>query len=228
LIYTENTISRGCLQNYFKNKTVAILGSAPSLIENTAEYINSFDAVVRMNNFKIEGFEQYTGKRKDIYYSYFGSNIKKNINDLQDFKFLICKYPDIVFNPLELPNKELGKSDDFRWVYQRRRQVWVLPHYIPSEKEFTELFFLNGGTIMTTGVYAICDILKYDIKKLYISGFDFFESKIHNVNEVWYEHDRGGHDFKSEYNLIKYLTKIDKRIILDEHLRRRFNNDIQP
>ena len=54
----------------FYGKTVAIVGSAPSCIENNAGFIDGHDLVVRINNYKIDGYENRVGNRTDVFYSF--------------------------------------------------------------------------------------------------------------------------------------------------------------
>jgi hypothetical protein len=74
---------------------------------------------------------------------------------------------------------------DFRYIYQKREGWWFCPTYIPTVEEFLQSFRLMGNRVPTTGFQALLDILSYKPKSVYMTGFDFFESKIHNVNERW-------------------------------------------
>ncbi len=48
-----------------------------------------------------------------------------------------------------------------------------------------ESFNLLGGHIPSTGFAAVLDVLACKPSTVYLTGFDFFESGTHNVNEPW-------------------------------------------
>jgi len=173
------------LQKMFKGKTVAIVGGGPSSLKNNVGFIDSHDVVVRVNNYKLF---PATGKRTDVFYSYFGGAIKKSANELNrdGVSLCICKCPDAKFMESDWHtrnNKQIGV--DFRYIYLRRQNWWFTKTYVPSIEEFLETFDLLDKHIPTTGFSAIYEVLKHDPKKVYITGFDFFESGIHNVDERW-------------------------------------------
>lgn len=211
------------LREYFSGKRVAVIGSGPSCLKNKIGFIDSFDVVVRVNNFKLS---ETTGFRTDIFYSYFGSSIRKDPSELHEVKYMICKCPDSKFIESKwhtLNDKENGV--DFRYIYNLRKNWWPKPVYIPSTEEFLETFNLLKRHIPTTGFSAILKVLQYPVKELYITGFDFFESGIHNVNERWRPNrtnDPICHrpDFEKKWlieNIKKYPITLDKQ--LSENLR---------
>jgi len=52
--------------NPFKNKSVVIVGNSKELLnEEMGSIIDGHDVVIRLNHFKIEGYEKYTGTRTD-------------------------------------------------------------------------------------------------------------------------------------------------------------------
>jgi hypothetical protein len=193
-------LSKKDLINYFYNKSVIILGSAPSVKENKAEFLESFDVIVRLNNYKF--FNECV--RTDIYYSYFGRSIKKTKQDIinDDIKYIICKYPNCNWG-----DPKDGIQDNWSWVYEYRKGFFPIPYYIPSNKVFKENFDILNR-VPTTGIAAILDIFRFKPKSIYISGFDFFSSKIHNIGEPWKDGD-GNHDLEKEKWLIKIMYRLN-------------------
>jgi len=197
------------IKDYIKDKSVIILGSAPSVVENTDLFINSFQIIVRLNNYKI--FNDST--RTDIYYSYFGRNIKKTKNDLikDKIKYIMCKYP------VSNWGKRIdGLQDDWSWVYEYRKGYFVIPYYIPTDKDFKSNFDLLDR-VPTTGVSAILDILRFKPKYMHVTGFDFFQSGKHNINEKW--DNSGNHNLEGERKLIKKLH-TENKINVDNNIKR--------
>lgn len=168
-----------------RGKRVVIVGSAPSVLENKPGYIDSHDVVVRVNNYKT-GLNQ--GGRCDVFYSFFGSSIRKSKEDLisDGVRLCMCKCPDA--KPIESDwheknNRPLGI--DFRYIYELRKAWWFCDTYIPTVENFVASFKLLGNHVPSTGFAAILEVLACKPASVYLTGFDFFASGIHNVDEPW-------------------------------------------
>jgi hypothetical protein len=83
----------------------------------------------------------------------------------------------------EKNGKEVGV--DFRYIYRARERWWFCPTAVPSVEEFMAKVALLRGHVPSTGFAAVLDILACQPESVYITGFDFFASGIHNVNEAW-------------------------------------------
>lgn len=198
-------------------KTVALVGSAPSVLRNPPGLVDSRDVVVRVNNYRLS---DAAGRRTDIYYSYFGGAIRKTARELtaDGVELCWCKCPDS--KPIqslwhERNRKQLGI--DFRYIYKMREDWWFCDTYVPSDEEFLRSFELLGKHVPTTGFQALLDILRCEPKSVYMTGFDFFRSGIHNVNETWKPGDPNdpiGHRPQLELewvvnNVLKYPIQLD-------------------
>lgn len=211
------------IQEYFKNKRVVIIGSAPNVLNNDGRYIDGFDSVVRVNNYKI--FPENTGKKTDVHYAFYGSSIRKAAAELKGdgVKLCMCKCPN--GKPIQSAWHERNGQTagiDFRYIYKRRAPFWFCPTYIPTEQHFMRLFLELEKHIASTGFAAIWEILQLQVKELYITGFDFFTSRKHNINERWREgrkDDPIKHVPEVEKTKILEYAKNDKRIVLDNYLR---------
>lgn len=173
------------VQKFFKGKTVAIVGSAPSVLDNEPGFIDSHDVVLRANNFKLSAAAGY---RCDVHYSFYGMSIRKTVNDLKScgVKMCMCKVPNS--KPIESEWHEKNTMQagiDFRTLYHRRQQFWFCPTFIPDDMHFMQSFWLLKEHIPTTGFAAILDVLACDIASVYLTGFDGFKSGLHNVDEKW-------------------------------------------
>jgi hypothetical protein len=211
---------REYVRQLIEGKSVAIVGSGPGVLRNRPSTIDAHEIVVRVNNYKI--FPQ-TGFRTDIYYSFFGQSIRKSRQALMrdGVKLCMCKCPNAKFIKSEW-HEEKGKQrgTDFRYIYEGRRDWWFCKTYVPSLDEFLEQFNLLGGHVPTTGFSAILDILKYNPRHVYITGFDFFQSGVHNVNEAWRKNnpdDPIGHVPEAELawlatNMGNYPISVDESL----------------
>lgn len=165
---------------------VALVGSGPGALENAPGVIDGFDVVVRVNNYKLGPAS--LGSRTDVFFSYFGNAIRKRAADLRRDGVRLCmaKCPDAAAIDSEWHHargKEHGT--DFRWIYTLRADWWPCPVYVPSLEEFLEDFELLGRHVPTTGFSAVLSLLRFRPAHLYLTGFDFFASRVHNVNEAW-------------------------------------------
>ena len=177
--------TRDHVRDVLQDKIVAIVGSGPGSLSNTTGFIDSHEVVIRVNNYKLMGG---TGRRTDVFYSFFGTSITKSAVGLRQDGVKLCM--------AKCPNSQFMESDwhrennamngvDFRSIYEKRKGWWFCPTYIPTTEEFMQKFNLLDGHVPTTGFAALLDVLAYNPAHVYMTGFDFFASKIHNVNERW-------------------------------------------
>lgn len=178
-------VSRQAVADYFRGKSVAIVGSGPGALENNPGVVDGYDVVVRVNNYKTS---DATGRRCDVFYSFFGGSIKKSAEELKKdgVNLCLCKCPDAKFMESEWHrknHKEIGV--DFRYIYRQRSSWWFCDTYIPTTEEFVQSFKTLKDHIPSTGFSALLLIASCEPKVVYLTGFDFFASRIHNVNEPW-------------------------------------------
>ena len=178
-------VGRPYLEEFFGGKSVVIVGSGPGCLGNEPGFVDSHDIVVRVNNHKCGPAQ---GHRTDAHYSFYGTSIKKTREELQaeGCRLLLCKCPDGKFMESEWHrrnNKPHGV--DFRYIYRQRADWWFAPTYVPTREEFVESFDLLGQHIPSTGFSALLLVLSLQPASTFLTGFDFFSSRTHNVNEPW-------------------------------------------
>lgn len=188
-------LNEECVRDFIAGKSVIVLGSAPNVIDVSAETLEKHDIIVRVNNYSL--FNR--SKRVDIYYSFFGHSIQ-NVDEKvarDKPKFLFFKYPfDFNFTRHSHGRAIDGRSGDFRFVQKIRENLIINYDYFAQTKSNFISNFCAVGAIPTTGVAAILDVIRYEPSALNIAGFDFFKSKKHNINEAW--DGSGGHDLSTE------------------------------
>lgn len=180
-----NFVSRSEAARRFEGKRVAVVGSGPGVLGNAKGFLDSFDLVVRVNNYKLS---PAAGFRTDVFASFFGSSIKKTAEELKrdGVTLCLCKLPNA--QPVESEwHRKNGKmiGVDYRPHYRRRQAWWFCDTYIPTVEEFMVGFDLLGQHMPTSGFAAILDVLSFKPAAVYLTGFDGFRSKTHNVNEPW-------------------------------------------
>lgn len=177
------------VEDRLQQKRIAIVGGGPTAVENEPGLIDDHDIVVRVNNYKTgEG----QGKRCDVFYSFFGGSIKKTVEELtrDGVTLCICKCPNS--RPIQSAWHETHRKlngIDYRYIYATRRSWWFCDTFVPDDLHFLQTFDLLERHIASTGFAAILDVLACAPKSVYLTGFDFFESKLHSVNEPWREGD---------------------------------------
>lgn len=169
----------------FEGKTVAVVGSGPTVLQNKPGFVDSHEVVVRVNNYKVS---LAAGWRCDVHYAFYGSSIKNRADDLKrdGVTLCMCKCPDS--KPIESRwHEETGRvaGIDFRKIYVARRNWWFCDTYVPTTERFLRSFELLGRHIPTSGFAAIIDVLEMKPASVYLTGFDFFQSGKHNVDERW-------------------------------------------
>lgn len=181
MLFSDPTL----LRETFHVKRVAIVGSGPGSLDNEPGFVDSHDVVVRVNNYRT-GFRQ--GTRCDVFYSFFGSSIKKDRAELDrdGVKLCVCKCPDAKFLDSEWHKKHAKPHGvDFRYIYRDRRNWWFCPTFVPTLDAFMDDFEMLGRHIPSTGFSALLEVRRQEPTSIYLTGFDFFSSRIHNVNEPW-------------------------------------------
>ena len=224
------------LKKAFKDKNVVIIGSAPSALQhNTKSNIESYDEIIRVNNFKTKGIDlkniaydyiELLGERTDWHYSFYGGSIRTKIEEIKGIKGHLCKCPNDECHVTQWHiDRNQQQGGDFRPIYRRRKDYWIAPVYIPEKKHYMELFNILDKHVPSTGFACIWELIQCEPKKLYITGFDFMRCKKHNVDELWNpgnQDDPIRHMWDLEAALLKKWAYKSKMIRLDNHLRRIF------
>jgi hypothetical protein len=177
--------SRPKAEAVLAGRTVAIVGSGPGVLDNVPGFVDSHQVVIRTNNYKTSAA---AGRRTDVFYSFFGGSIRKPASELQADGVCLCvaKCPD--GQPIESEwHRQRGKMNgvDFRYIYAARASWWFCPTFVPDADEFMAAFKLLGGHVPTTGFSAVLFALSCRPASVYLTGFDFFSSMVHNVDERW-------------------------------------------
>lgn len=174
------------VREMIEGKFVALIGSGPGLLLNPPGFIDSHEIVIRVNNYALTG--PVTGKRCDIHYSFYGTSIRKRVDELKrdGVKLCIAKCPNAKFMESDWHARN-GKTRgvDFRYIYEERKDWWFCPTYVPTVDEFLEHFRLLNNHVPTTGFSALLDVLSFKPANCFLSGYDFFQSHIHNLSERW-------------------------------------------
>lgn len=219
-MHSPHFCTRDHVRRAIEGKRVALVGSGPGVLDNAPGHVDAHEVVCRVNNFKLS---LQAGARTDVFYSFFGGSIRPSAEALKRQGVYLCmaKCPDAKFIESEWHTiRRKHNGVDFRYIYESRAEFWFCPTYVPSLDEFLAGFELLGRHVPTTGFSAILDLLSLNPKSLYLTGFDFFSSGVHNVNEAWRPGDPSDPIGHAPDRELKWLAENIYRqpIVADERL----------
>lgn len=219
---------REAVRKMFHGKQVALVGSGPGVLDNERGFIDGHDVVARVNNYKTGRAQGY---RCDVHFSFYGTSIRKTADELKSdgVRLCVCKCPDAQFMDSEWHRRRNRPNGvNFSYIYRNRVGFWFCDTYAPTLKQFLEWFRLIDGHVPTTGFAALLEILAHEPASLYLTGFDFFASGVHNVNERWRPGDPSdpiGHAPEKERRLLAEMMGAHQ-IALDPMLRQIIGKEI--
>lgn len=210
----------GFYEKLLNNKRVIIVG--PSITtqgSNLGKFIEKFDIIVRLNKSLPVSTKLYVdiGKRTDILYNSLNTtdfpgenNINPRFLKSQKIKYLRCPYPPI--SPF--------RSDILSFHRKNKKTV----NFGHIDTGYYNKIVNKLNTRPYTGTCAICDLLKYNIKELFIMGLDFYTYKhtpsYRNISTYKLQKLQNNriHQRNPQINLIKRFYLLDNRITTDNVL----------
>ncbi len=158
---------------HFKNKRIAIIGSADSCLkEKNGEYIDGFDFVIRINKALVnwdKRHEDFIGSKTDILIHSFNENIYVGGGKL-DFKIFREHKLRYLLNA---KNRPYNKHQILN-VYKKYKVFSKI--YILKNLEYLECEELFKGFKPTNGFRALHMVLTSEAKEVYITGMTFFKT----------------------------------------------------
>lgn len=215
------------MKDYLKGKTVALVGPALSIKgSGNGELIDSHDVVVRLNHAKINDTVD-SGSKTDIIY-YDGSHHP----DLPKSKYLVCSYPR---SEWFFESRSAAVTEYYSSQYQDNHRI-VDDKLYNSLKSSIEEYNSKAGFWISrpnTGLVAITDLLSYDVKKLFITGVDFYrtsylkdhpdygETTLEDIKNVFEKGDGADyHDIEGQFQYFKDIILKDARVSVDSFLQK--------
>lgn len=175
---------------------VIIVGNGSSLLNKpNGEVIDSFDIVVRFNNFKIKTFEKFVGTKTNYWFN--------TISEHKQFQ----SSPERIFwhtwnfNPHtdEKYKKLVEQNNKYNIPVEKTKKE----HFVEMQCYMSDMQYFH----YSTGALAIWMLLK-EVPQVIITGFDWWETDVHHY------HNNGGrgtiHDPQKEYLFIQKLISENK------------------
>ena len=227
-------------RKFLNGKRVVIVGSSFNIKNsNQKELIESYDIVVRINRgyYIHKDLEKDIGSRTDILYSsladvksegYGGIGVYLDYKRLFNTKWISCSSPQMV-----------ERNINFRKFHEKKRlRDKISAYFYSMDLNLYKTIHKVIKRPLNAGFSAICDLLSFDIKELYITGFTFFmrhddeksfcykeykpswASKLvseRNINKI----SSKGHNPEMEFEYFKNrLYRKDSRIKCDDFLKK--------
>jgi hypothetical protein len=223
-------IHRGAYINFIKNKRIVIVGPAPTMLgSRQKDIIDGYDVVVRLNKaipIKDTLMEDI-GTRTDVLYNCMnpskecGGIINEELLHKNGVKYLVSPYP-----PIKTSHYRFRR--DIKDYLSKSKDLVKFCHF--DEEYFNKL--LKIMQVPNTGICAILDILKQNIKELYITGFTFFkggyikEYRLYNENQVLTRMAKHNlHNQEKQFEHMQKVLKSDTRVKMDKGLFDLINSD---
>lgn len=195
--------TRYCAEQACNGKRVAIVGNAGYLKElDQGELIDSHDIVIRMNNFRLSGFERQLGHRVEIFFTAFGGHIEF-APDCYRAPMVVSSRPNNFF---KIRSDRLFVHRKGKHITQGMRRLGRQELYAPSIDDYARLG-RELAAVPTTGYMAIRfvhDFLGPAIAKVFVTGFSFFEGQTHYYSERTMD-PVNSHNIPEEKRLINQL-----------------------
>ena len=193
-------------------KKIVIIGNGISAIKNeNGNFINNCDVVVRINNFKINGYEKYVGTKFNFYacqLKYFNylklskkekydkwkkitSNDRKILKQIHKNIINFDEEYDRVFSP---PNIDVEKLDKLLCLWTENKEDLCFGNIFFENKIYTINFIMNPSYSMGFKSILYC-LNNYKNHTIYVTGFDNY------MNSGWYWDDN---------NLTNNIIRTDK------------------
>ncbi|MCF4102676.1 glycosyltransferase family 29 protein [Gillisia sp. M10.2A] len=212
----------------FRNKRVAIIGAASSILqEEKGDYIDNFDIVIRINkagctNYKIH--KLFSGEKCTHLFHSFYENEFSGGGPLE-WDHLNALGIKKVINP----NNSIKGLITHLNFYKRHLKFYRT--YILKARAYSEINEHLEGWIPTVGFSAIISALKSPCREIYLTGFTFFKSSyIDNYRDDLVDMDKneahikkqGLHNPDLEFEIFKkeVYSSTCKKVTLDKELQR--------
>lgn len=210
---------------YLKNKKVAIVGPAPYLTNRgLGETINSYDVICRVNEVLPFGLEKDYGDRTDIIFhccgKYSVENLKKALKNkaeiTQKIKCIICPQARTMRFRAGV-EKIFDTIENIKVV-----EEFDIPFYQVSNSYWARMNNRIGvRATANTGLLSILMLLEgFDVKELFITGFDFYTEGL----QYYQRHHSAYLEFggESQINHIQMSSKDGQSSVEYQSKQKRF------
>lgn len=185
---------------------ILVVGNAPNLLkEKNGESIDSFNTVIRVNDYITDEYEEYTGTKTTHWLTGAGKNSKMRGREGSFYKLLF--FPRGIINS---PQHKLANK------VRENLNMDFSEFFLVKSRELEQIVKRTGVNFPSTGFMAIAYIREILGKKVTITGFDFMSTRKHY-------YDNGGfnispqHKWQKEKNYVREQVQLGNIEILGEN-----------
>ena len=163
--------------------SVALVGNAGYLAElRQGRFVDSHDVIIRMNNFRLAGFEEAVGHRTDVLLTNFHKDIDFSNPALHQASVIVSSSPN---NFQRTPERGLFIRHGER-ITTGMLKLGASVVFAPDTERFLGWIEQIGRypTTGAVGVFLLLDYLLPVIKTAYVTGFSFFAGRSHYFNDA--------------------------------------------
>ena len=205
-------------EEYLRDKSVIIVMPSKATEGKVAgDFIDSFDLVVRVgHSYKIKGREDWLGSKAEIIYHSLRDDTDKGIRQL-NVNYICTLNTKFLCTPNTRKRRDALKPVKKKLLKNKSR---IQQRFISDKRQVTKII----GSKPLMGLWAVADLLNFDLKSLYIYGMDFYTTGYiskYDCRKNWPKQIRRGvsrdnHNLKQSKNYIKKLIENDDRVQCDE------------
>lgn len=157
-----------------KSSKIILVGNGPNILENPkGSLIDSYDEVVRFNNFHIEGFEQFTGTKTTLWSTFF----KADSPMAEKHDRILCTHEKDIPT---IPHTEVFHISALFynkiWNDLKRRVQW----YKGLNHDEEPKLLVTSGLMVATWFLNVLEIETIDL-----IGFDHFSKEKSGLHHYW-------------------------------------------
>jgi hypothetical protein len=200
--------------------SLAIVGNAGYLSElEQGGRIDGHDLVLRMNNFRVAGFEREVGKRTDIFLTTFHGDVDLNNAVMGDARLIVASVP---YNFAKCRRRGLQQRHG-EFIVRGMRRMVRREVFVPDTDYFAAAKQVIGR-YPSTGAMALLlalDFLLPVCGAIFVTGFSFFEGRGHYFHPG--RVTAANHDPEREREFLRQrLTPhlASARVTLDERMEK--------
>ena len=162
----------------FQGKSVALVGNAGYLADlDQGRKIDQFDLVIRMNNFRVTGFERQVGGKSDVLLTNFFRDIDFEHPDLHRVRTIISSSPNNFHKMRDIGiHLRHGQLITAGMAKLRRRELFVPPlDWFQRQIQLIGRYPSTGAC----GILLLLECLAEHCSEIYVTGFSFFACRSH-------------------------------------------------
>ena len=169
----ESWVNKLNEQPFDSNKTCILVGNGPSILSQTnGKKIDSFDEVIRINEYKTHSYEIYTGSKTTFWATFGKGRLPGDRNKFPEKIIMVHEHSVAAYTPKEMWRIPMSYYNNIREELQMKTQRCSddIKKIIPS-----------------TGYLVARWLISQNIHPT-LTGFDFFSKKNLHQHHYWHNH----------------------------------------